>query len=102
MPGREPRILQAAWENISSIADYLMQNASVRTAEETTDAILGTIELLGSMPYLGPLHHDPVLQKMGYRKLICGSYLCVYRIIDDVPTVYRVFHTHQDYTWRMK
>lgn len=102
MPGREPRILQAAWEDISSIADYLMQSASVRTAEETTDDILGTIELLGSMPYLGPLHHDPVLQKMGYRKLICGSYLCVYRIIDDAPTVYRVFHTHQDYTWRMK
>lgn len=102
MSGREPRILQSAWEDLADIADYLVRVSGERVAEETTDEILDTIELLASTPLLGPLHHDPVLQQLGYRKLICGRYLCVYRVIDDTPVVYRVFYGRQDYAWRLK
>lgn len=101
MPGREPRILQSAWDDLAEIADYLVRASGERAAEETTDAILDTIELLGATPFLGPLHHDRVLQQLGYRKLPCGKYLCVYRIVDDIPVVYRVFHGRQNYAWRL-
>lgn len=101
MPGREPRILQSAWDDLAEIADYLVRASGERAAEETTDAILDTIELLGATPFLGPLHHDRVLQQLGYRKLVCGKYLCVYRIVDDTPVVYRVFHGRQNYAWRL-
>ena len=101
MPVHEPQILQSAWEDIAGIADYLLQNVGARAAEETTDKLLDTIGLLGSMPYLGPLHHDPVLGELGFRKLLCGKYLCVYRVVDDVPAVYHVFHSRQDYAWRV-
>ena len=101
MPGHEPRILQSAWDDLAEIADYLARVSGERVAEETTDAILNTIELLGSAPYLGPLHHDPVLQRLGYRKLVCGKYVCVYRVVDETPVVYRVFHGRQNYAWRL-
>lgn len=101
MSGREPRILQSAWNDLAEIADYLMRASGERIAEETTDAILDTIELLGATPFLGPLHHDRVLQQLGYRKLVCGKYVCVYRIVDDIPVVYRVFHGRQNYAWRL-
>lgn len=78
-----------------------MRASGERIAEETTDAILDTIELLGATPFLGPLHHDRVLQQLGYRKLVCGKYVCVYRIVDDIPVVYRVFHGRQNYAWRL-
>ena len=101
MSGREPRILQSAWNDLAEIADYLMRASGERIAEETTDAILDTIELLGATPFLGPLHHDRVLQQLVYRKLVCGKYVCVYRIVDDIPVVYRVFHGRQNYAWRL-
>ena len=97
MSGREPRILQSAWNDLAEIADYLVRVSGVRAAEETTDAILDAIELLGATPFLGPLHHDRVLQRLGYRKLVCGKYVCAYRIVDDIPVAYRVFHGRQNY-----
>lgn len=97
MSGREPRILQSAWNDLAEIADYLVRVSGVRAAEETTDAILDAIELLGATPFLGPLHHDRVLQRLGYRKLVCGKYVCAYRIVDDIPVAYRVFYGRQNY-----
>lgn len=90
-----PRILASARENISAIADYHLELAEPASAENITDRLLDTIELLGTHPYLGPLHSDPVLQAHGHRKLICEACVCVYRVIDGVPTVYRVFHDLQ-------
>lgn len=61
MPTREPRILRPAWEDLAEIADHLVYVLGVRTVGETADVILDTIGPLGSVPYLGPLHHDSVL-----------------------------------------
>ena len=93
-----PRILAAALEDISSIADYHLRRVGPQAAEAVTDRLLDTIALLDTAPCLGPLHHDPVLQSMGYRKLVCGRYVCVYRLVDGVPMVYRVFHESRNYS----
>lgn len=92
-----PRILASALEDISAIADYHLRRVGPGSAESVADKLLDSIALLGTTPYLGPLHHDSVLQSMGYRKLACGHYVCAYRLIDEVPTVYRVFHEPRDY-----
>lgn len=101
-----PRILAAAYEDILNIADYRMRTVGPQSAQAITDKLLDTIDLLETTPLLGPLHHDPVLQNMGFRKLICGSYVCIYRMLDEVPTVYRVFHESQsyalDFLWEMQ
>lgn len=101
MPGREPRILQSAWEDLEDIADHLARVSGECVAEEATDATLDTIEPLTSTPLLGSLHHDPVLQQLGYCKLICGRYVCVYRKVEDAPVAYRMFHERRDFAWRL-
>lgn len=101
MSGHEQRILQSAWDDLAEIADYTVRVSGERTAEEVTGAILDTIELLCPTPYLGPIHHDPVLQRLGYCELMCGKYACVYRAINDAPAVNRVFHGRQNYVWRL-
>ncbi len=100
-----PRILPAAYEDILNIADYRIREVGPNSAEAITNRLLDTIDLLEETPLIGPLHHDPVLQSMGYRKLLCGHYVCIYRIVDGAPIVYRVFHESQNYTadflWEM-
>lgn len=100
-----PKILPAAYEDILNIADYRMREVGPNSAEEITNRLLDTIDLLEEIPLIGPLHHDPALQSMGYRKLLCGQYVCIYRIVDGTPFVYRVFHESQNYTvdflWEM-
>lgn len=97
-----PRLLSSAWEDLSDIADYQISYAGPDAAEAVTDGVLDTIALLETMPLLGPLHHDPVLQVQGYRKLLCGQYVCVYRVLDGVPTVYRIFYSRRDCVWRAR
>lgn len=100
-----PKILPAAYEDILNIADYRVREVRPNSAEEITNRLLDTIDLLEEAPLIGPLHHDPALQSMGYRKLLCGQYVCIYRIVDGTPFVYRVFHESRNYSadflWRM-
>lgn len=91
------RILQAAWEDISNIADYHLREVGPNSAERITNKLLDAIALLSSNAYLGPLHNDSVLQQRGFRKLVAGKYVCVYRVDEGVPTVYRVFWGGSDY-----
>lgn len=92
------RILQSAWEDSADIADYHLHEVGPISAERITDKLLDGIDLLAANPYLGPLHQDAKLQARNFRKLICGGYVCVYRIDDGVPTIYRIFHGATDYS----
>lgn len=94
----QAKLLQAAWEDLSNIADYHLREVGPLSAERVTDRLLDAIELLSDNPYLGPLHGDHVLQRRGFRKLVCGQYVCVYRVDEGVPTVYRIFPGSADYT----
>lgn len=96
-----PVILSTAWEDIDEIAERLLQTVGPQSAESTTDAMLDAIALLENMPSMGPLHHDAVLQRLGFRKLLVKCYVCAYRIIDGVPTVYDVFRQSQGYAARL-
>ena len=92
-----PRILPSAVEDLSAIADHHLRRVGPASARSVTDAILDSIALLGDQPSLGPLYHDEVLQSRGYRKLVCGRYVCVYRVVGGTPVVYRIFHGSRDY-----
>lgn len=99
MPQHEgPRIQLSAYEDLAAIYDRCRRGAGDQSAERVSERLLNGIGLLGVTPYLGPLHHDPVLARQGYRKLVIDGYVVVYRVIDGVATVYRVFHGASDYT----
>mgnify|MGYP003178907429 CR=1 FL=1 len=99
MLGCEPQILQSAWEGLADIADYVTRFSDIDKTIITTDAILNTIELLRSTSYPGSLHRNSVLQRVGYRKLLCDGCIYVHRVIAGAPVVYRIFNERQDYGW---
>lgn len=68
-----------------------------KSASKITDKLLDSIEELGDYPMIGAEHPDSDLSKRGYRKLVCGEYICVYRIIDNTVYIYRVVHGATDY-----
>ncbi|KLU59363.1 plasmid stabilization system protein [Peptococcaceae bacterium CEB3] len=97
MPKARVKILAPAFNDIDRIADYHLLAVGPISAEKITGKLLDSIEKLGEYPLLGPEHSDSVLQNKGYRKLVCGEYICVYRLIDDTVYVYRVIHGTTDY-----
>ncbi len=93
-----PRVQLAAYEDIAAIAGRLERSVGRAAADKTVERILAGIELLGKTPYLGPLHQDEMLARQGYRKLVLGKYVAVYRVHDDQAVVLRVFYGASDYT----
>lgn len=67
------------------------------SAEKITDRLLNQIQTLQHQPQLGCIHPDPILQRQNFRKLICGEYICIYKIIDETIYIYGVFHGATDY-----
>ena len=63
MSHEAPQIQLSAYEDLAAIADRLVRYAGQTSANNITRRILDTIDLLGPNPYLGPLHHDPVLAR---------------------------------------
>ena len=64
-----------------------------------SDAVLEKATLLDSFPLIGPLHHDSFLAQRGFRKLIAGRWIAVYRVDEQVPTIYRVFHQRENHKY---
>ncbi len=97
MPKYRVEILALALNDIEQIADYHLMMVGPKSAEKITNKLLDSIQGLEEYPLIGSEHFDSVLQKQGYRKLICGEYICVYRIIDEIVYVYHVVHGATDY-----
>lgn len=97
MPAYKIEILVPAYLDIDRIADYHLRMVGPQSAQKITDKLLDTIELLGDHPLIGSEHDDLELQKQGYRKLVCGDYICIYRIIGNTIYVYRIVHGATDY-----
>ena len=90
-------ILTPASNDIDQIADYHLMMVGSHSTEKITDRLLNTILMLEEHPLAGSEHSDDVLQKQGYRKLICGDYVCVYKVIGDTVYIYRIVHGAMDY-----
>ncbi len=100
LPSR-PLVQLSAYEDISAIAEGLERFSGKRDADTAVEHILVGIDSLASSPYLGPLHQDPMLACLGYRKLVLGKYIVAYRVDDDCATVLRVFHGSSNYAGRI-
>ena len=70
MPKCRLELLDAAWQDIDKIADFHLEKVGVESTRRITDKILDEIEYLAEFPLMGPLHPDPELSALGYRKLV--------------------------------
>ena len=95
-------ILLAAWQDIDKISEFHLKMAGAVSAKKITDKILDTLEKLGDYPYMGAQHSDPELARREYRKVICGDYVCVYKVIGDRVYVYRIVNGRTNYPHLLK
>ncbi|MDR2900986.1 MAG: type II toxin-antitoxin system RelE/ParE family toxin [Treponema sp.] len=82
----------SALRHIDKIAEYHLERVGPISAEKITDKLLDGFQILETFPYSGSEHPDEALAKQGYRKIVIGQYVGVYRIIEKIVYVYGIFH----------
>ena len=103
MPDCRVELLDTAWRDIEKIADFHLENVGAASAQRITDTILDSVDHLAEFPLMGPLHPDPELAVLGYRKLVLSKiYVAVYRVIGNVVYVYRIVNGTTDYPKLLK
>lgn len=73
------KVLTPAQNELEEIALVHLGLAGPLSARKITNRIYGSMELLKTAPNMGVSCTDKQLQLKGYRMLICGNYLCIYR-----------------------
>ena len=94
-------ILPDAIEDLNNIYRYYFEESQDRAiADKMTDEIEAAILSLEEYPKAHPVSRDKRLAKKGYRKLIIGNYITLYKIDEKAKlvTVARVFHGMMNYT----
>lgn len=95
-------LLLAAWQDIDKVSDFHLKMVGTASAKRVTDKILDTLEKLAEHPYMGAQHPDPELARREYRKVICGDYVCVYKVVGQSIYVYRIVNGRTDYPRLLK
>jgi len=90
-------ILKEALQDIDSISDHLILFSGAESARKTINSILDSISKLEEFPYMGARHNYPILADQEYRKLVCGEYVAVYKVIEDTVFIYRIVKWKTDY-----
>jgi plasmid stabilization system protein ParE len=94
---RTLKLLDPAQEELDAIAVAHYRLVGPISAMKIIDKIYTSLELLKTHPHLGFPCKDKQLAKVGYRTLICGNYLCVYRILDNTIFVYHIADGRANY-----
>lgn len=89
--------LPAARNEMKEIAKRHRDLVGVKSARNITSKIKAALENLRSFPRMGVEIDEEEIGKSGYRKLICGNYLCFYRVIDDVIYIYHIADGRKEY-----
>ena len=66
-------------------------------ARNITNLILDTLSRLEMFPLSGHIPQDKELRNGGYRYVIAGKYICVYRLIAETVYVYHIAHSASNY-----
>ena len=86
----------AQWE-LEEIAQLHKNLVGPNSARNITNLILDTLSRLERFPLSGHIPWDKELRTMGYRYVIAGKYICVYRLIAETVYVYHIAHGASNY-----
>jgi hypothetical protein len=56
-----------------------------------------SLQRLRTHPHLGVVLEENELRRQEYRKLVCGNYLCFYRLINDTVYIYHIVDGRTEY-----
>lgn len=90
-------ILDPAQNELEDIGRLYLSLVGVKSARKITDRILNTLEQLTRFPLSGPPVRDSELRAFGYRYILAGKYVIIYRPIAGTVVVYHIFDGRSDY-----
>ena len=90
-------LLEPAQRELEEIAQLHMNLVGANSARKITDLILDTLSRLELFPLSGHIPQDQELRRNGYRYVIAGKYICVYRVIGETAFVYHIAHGASNY-----
>lgn len=90
-------ILESAQRELEEIAQLHLNLAGPNSARKITDLILDTLSRLEMFPLSGHIPQNKQLYGNGYRYVIAGKYICVYRVIAEIVFVYHIAHGASNY-----
>jgi toxin ParE1/3/4 len=93
---RQVRILRRAERDLEEAYRYAMRDKP-QAAHAALTRLLATIESLADHPDRGAVPKDSRLRQLGYRVLVHGAYLILYKILRRQIRVYRVLHGRRRY-----
>ena len=94
----ELEILAPAWRELEEIASYHLLMVGPNSARKITDNILDCLERLKDFPLSCPYIPNEELKSDGYRMLVCGKYVCVYRLIGEIIYIYHISNGAMEYS----
>lgn len=90
-------ILEPAQRELEEIALLHLNLVGPNSARKITNLILDTLSRLELFPLSGHFPRDKELRLGGYRYVIAGNYICVYRVALDNVFVYHIAHGTSNY-----
>lgn len=88
--------------DLQEIEDYITYQLRNRdSASEVTDGLLLATDALKNFPERGKPLYLPDGTYTGYRAVIVGNYMAVYRVFGSEIQVARAVHTSQDYLQKL-
>ena len=93
---------QSAEDQLRDVVLYLRDvSGSSGPALRLLDRVERAMTLLSSFPRLGVVPGSPALAQRGYRMLVVGEYLVIYRVDDELRRVIVAgfFYKSRDYEW---
>ena len=90
-------ILSPARDEILEIAQLCYALVGPESARKITAKIKDSLDHLRTHPLMGVMLRDKTLREMGYRMLICGNYICIYKQIGDTVYVYHISDGRSNY-----
>jgi len=91
-------ILPSAWEDLKRIEDYYSIEFGIESALKVSNAILDSLERLERFPESGSRTPDEWLNNQGYRMVVCGKFISIYKEIRNSIFVYHIANTQTEYT----
>lgn len=89
--------MPTAWKDLEQIEDWYAEQFSVQVAINISENILNSIENLKLFLNIGVFTPDEWLNEQGYRMVICGLHVAIYKIVDGIIYIYHIADTRTDY-----
>jgi len=90
------KFLQTALDDLEEIVLYIAKDSKT-VAMKMHDKLVANAYRLKTFPKLGTLVPDKKMREAGFRMLIIGKYLLLYKIYGDEINFLRVVHGAKDY-----